>query len=77
MSLFPSYRRVEFKVEAYYPEVPDWRDITELTTQININCGDISRIGTGSFGGDGVVRIASFKFQNNQPSDDDIHPWIS
>lgn len=72
--LFPRARRIEFKLEAFYPVESYWRDITSLLSDARINLGDVSSIGTGALGGDGVVRIASFSLSNNRPVEGSLAP---
>lgn len=73
MSFFGN-RQLQFRWEAFYPAENEWRSITETLAAARVNLGDVSAIGTGALGGDGVVRIASFTAKNNRPTTGDIHP---
>lgn len=69
----PNKRHIVPQVTVQRPN-GEWEDLTNYTSRIAGELGDVSKIGTGNRGGDSVVRQATLKFQND--SENSLHPLV-
>lgn len=72
MSTIPAIRAVEFRLRAYRNDAPT--DLTGFLTRARVSLGDVSTVGTGAAGGDGLSITADITLLNDRPGHDPLQP---
>lgn len=72
MSTIPAIRAVETRFRVWRGSSPT--DLSGFLARARAQLGDVSTIGTGSSGGDGVSMTGDFTLRNDRPGNDGLQP---
>lgn len=68
----PAIRHIEARFIVWRGTAPE--DLTRFLTRARVDLGDVSTVGTGSSGGDGIAATADFVLANDRPATEGLHP---
>ena len=76
--MIPNDRQIHIQLFISRPDGTTWEDVSDYVSFIEVELGDVSRIGTGLSGVDGVARQLTFRLiddENNLSPTDQTSPW--
>lgn len=76
--MIPNDRQIHIQLFISRPDGITWEDVSDYVSFIEVELGDVSRIGTGLSGVDGVARQLTFRLiddSNNFSPTDQTSPW--